>query len=124
MEEKVRVEYADTNGILYVEVGTRPAVIAEELGNDTLLFFDLDMVQPASVEVLSLREPIDDQMRYDTGADTFVITIAEGKPVERREVAPNLVINFDQNSDPLTVEILNASRVLELEGSLKLKVSL
>ena len=52
------------------------------------------------------------QIQYDPDVDVLVIQLREGKPDESDEVAPGMIVDFDEEGRPLAIEILNAERLL------------
>jgi uncharacterized protein YuzE len=64
------------------------------------------------------------KIQYDSSVDVLTIRLKDGKYAESDEVAPNVIIDFDDNRSPLAIEILNARRVLEVETTLKLELPL
>ncbi len=62
------------------------------------------------------------KIEYDASVDALVIQLRAGKYAGSDEVAPNVIMDFDEQGEPLAIEILNARRVLNLEGTLTLEV--
>ncbi|NJL07776.1 MAG: DUF2283 domain-containing protein [Methylacidiphilales bacterium] len=49
---------------------------------------------------------------YDKDADALYVRFAEAKVVESEEVAPGVVLDFDENGRIVALEVLSASRHL------------
>ena len=62
------------------------------------------------------------KIEYDASVDALVIQLREGKYAGSDEVAPNVIMDFDEDGAPLAIEILNARQVLRLEDTLKLEL--
>jgi uncharacterized protein YuzE len=60
------------------------------------------------------------QIRYDPEVDVLVIHLREGRPEESDEVAPGMIVDFDEQGKPLAIEILNAQRLLSPSTRLEL----
>jgi uncharacterized protein YuzE len=62
------------------------------------------------------------KIEYDTEADVLVIVLREGEYAESDEVAPNVIMDFDTQGEPLRIEILNARQVLGLQDRITLEI--
>ncbi|MBZ0289602.1 MAG: DUF2283 domain-containing protein [Anaerolineae bacterium] len=60
------------------------------------------------------------QIQYDPSVDVLVIRLRDGKVSESDEVAPGMIVDFDESGIPLAIEILNAERVLSPDHKLEL----
>ena len=60
------------------------------------------------------------QIQYDPSVDVLVIRLRDGKVSESDEVAPGMIVDFDEDGSPLAIEILNAERVLSPDHKLEL----
>lgn len=61
------------------------------------------------------------KIRYDAEVDVLVIRLRSGSYAESDEVAPNIIVDFDQEGNPLAIEILNAKQTLQLEETLQVE---
>lgn len=52
------------------------------------------------------------KIKYDAEVDILVIRLREGKYYETNEVSPDVLMDFDEEGNPLSIEILNARKVL------------
>ena len=54
------------------------------------------------------------KIKYDPTGDILLITLRErkGHYAESDEVAPGVIVDFDEEGTPLAIEILNARRVM------------
>lgn len=55
------------------------------------------------------------QINYDPEVDVLTIHLREGEQFGTDEVAPGMIVDFDDQGLPLAIEILNATRVLNRE---------
>ncbi len=60
------------------------------------------------------------QIQYDPGVDVLMIRLRDGKVEESDEVAPGMIVDFDADGRPLSIEILNAQRLLSPDAKLEL----
>ncbi|MEO8611797.1 MAG: DUF2283 domain-containing protein [Chloroflexota bacterium] len=60
------------------------------------------------------------QIQYDPSVDVLIIRLRDGKVSESDEVAPGMIVDFDDEGRPLAIEILNAERVLSPDHKLEL----
>ena len=63
------------------------------------------------------------RIKYDPSVDILMIYLREGKYAISDEVAPGMIVDFDEDGLPLRIEILNAQHLLNLEDSVKFEVS-
>ncbi len=52
------------------------------------------------------------KIKYDAEVDILVIRLREGEYYETNEVTPDVLVDFDEEGNPLAIEILNARQVL------------
>jgi uncharacterized protein YuzE len=64
------------------------------------------------------------QIQYDPAVDVLVIQLRAGKPDESDEVAPGMIVDFDEEGRPLAIEILNARRLFNSDQKLELPFQL
>ncbi len=62
------------------------------------------------------------RIKYDAEVDVLMIYLREGEYYESDEVAPNIIMDFDEQGAALAIEILNARQVLGVEDTLNLEV--
>lgn len=62
------------------------------------------------------------KIEYDVEADVLMVYLREGEYADSDQVAPNIVVDFDANRNPLTIEILNARSVLQMGDTFKLEL--
>ena len=60
------------------------------------------------------------QIQYDPQVDVLTIRLRNGKPEESDEVSPGMIVDYDLEGLPLSIEILNAQRVLSPDRKLEL----
>jgi uncharacterized protein YuzE len=60
------------------------------------------------------------QIQYDPNVDVLVIRLREGRVSESDEVVPGMILDFDAGGRPLSIEILNAERLLSPDHKLEL----
>ncbi len=60
------------------------------------------------------------KIKYDAEVDVLMIYLREGEYVDREEIG-NMSVDFDKEGNPLTIEILNASQVLDIKGTFSVK---
>ncbi|MBN1284122.1 MAG: DUF2283 domain-containing protein [Anaerolineae bacterium] len=61
------------------------------------------------------------RIKYDPSVDILMIYLREGSYAISEEVAPDMIVDLDENGAPLRIEILNARDLFE-EGVVKLEV--
>jgi len=54
------------------------------------------------------------KIKYSPDADVLLIELREGMPVDSRDVAEGIIIHYDEAGEPLEIEILDASKVVQL----------
>lgn len=59
------------------------------------------------------------RLNYGPEADVLLIELREGVYANSEEVAPGMIVDFDEQGQPLRIEILNARDMLDLEGGFK-----
>jgi len=64
------------------------------------------------------------QIQYDPSVDVLVIRLRDGKVAESDEVAPGMILDLDAEGRPLSIEILNAERLLSPDHKLELPFQL
>ncbi len=64
------------------------------------------------------------KINYDADVDVLMIRLRAGDYAESDEVAPNIIIDFDDQGLPLTIEILDARRLLGTANALTLELPL
>jgi uncharacterized protein YuzE len=62
------------------------------------------------------------KIEYDSRVDVLMIYLREGDYASSDEVAPNMIVDFDDAGAPMAIEILNARSLLNIEGSLMLEL--
>lgn len=62
------------------------------------------------------------RIKYDPEVDVLLIRLREGKYAESDEVAPNMIVDFEEDGQPIAIEILNAKQVLGGDETLNLEV--
>jgi uncharacterized protein YuzE len=55
------------------------------------------------------------QINYDPEVDVLTVRLREREQFGTDEVAPGMIVDFDDQGLPLVIEILNATRVLNRE---------
>lgn len=60
------------------------------------------------------------QIEYDPEVDVVIIRLREGRIEESDQVAPGVILDMDDNGQPLAIEILNAGRLLNANRKLEL----
>jgi len=50
---------------------------------------------------------------YSPDADVLIIQLREGKPVDSRDIAEGIIIHLSAKGQPLEIEILDASKVVQ-----------
>ena len=61
-------------------------------------------------------------VRYDRSADVLTIRLREGTVAESDEERPGVILDFDAEGRVLAIEILDASRQVELPSSVTFEV--
>jgi uncharacterized protein YuzE len=65
------------------------------------------------------------KIKYDKEADVLTIIVKEKGKLSHAEEAGDIIVHFDQNDEPLFLEILKASKIVPLmvEGMAKKEVT-
>jgi uncharacterized protein YuzE len=50
---------------------------------------------------------------YSPDADVLTIQLREGKPVDSRDIAEGIIIHLSARGQPLEIEVLDASKVIQ-----------
>lgn len=53
------------------------------------------------------------KIRYSRDADVLVIQLREGKPADSRDIAEGIIVHLTAKGQPLEIEILDASKVVQ-----------
>lgn len=53
------------------------------------------------------------RITYSPDADVLIIQLREGKPVDSRDIAEGIIIHLSAKGQPLEIEILDASKVVQ-----------
>ena len=61
-------------------------------------------------------------VRYDRSADVLTLRLREGTVAESDEERPGVILDFDAEGRVLAIEILDASRQVELPSSVTFEV--
>ena len=56
------------------------------------------------------------QIRYSPDADVLVIRLRIGKPHDSSDLCEGVIVHYDETQDPLEIEILDASRVIDMDA--------
>jgi len=54
------------------------------------------------------------KIKYSPDADVLLIELREGKPVDSRDAAEGIIVHYDEAGEPLEIEILDASKLVQL----------
>ena len=54
------------------------------------------------------------KIKYSPDADVLLIELREGTPVDSQDAAEGIIIHYDEAGEPLEIEILDASKVVQL----------
>lgn len=52
------------------------------------------------------------KIKYDEEADVIYLRFGEGKIIESDEIKDGIIIDYDENDNPVAIEILNAKDIL------------
>ena len=55
------------------------------------------------------------QIQYDPEVDVLTIRLRDGEQFETDEVSPGMIVDFDDQGLPLSIEIMNATYLLNRE---------
>ncbi len=64
------------------------------------------------------------KINYDADVDVLTLRLRAGDYAESDEVAPNIIIDFDDKGLPLAIEILDVRRLLGTDNALTLELPL
>ena len=53
------------------------------------------------------------KIKYSRDADVLLIQLREGKPADSRDIAEGIIVHLTAKGQPLEIEILDASKVLQ-----------
>ena len=53
------------------------------------------------------------KIKYSPDADVLIIQLREGMPVDSRDIAEGIIVHLSQEGNPLEIEILDASKVVQ-----------
>jgi uncharacterized protein YuzE len=53
------------------------------------------------------------EIAYSPDADVLTIQLREGKPVDSRDIAEGIIVHLSAKGQPLEIEILDASKVIQ-----------
>jgi uncharacterized protein YuzE len=53
------------------------------------------------------------KIKYSRDADVLIIKLREGKPVDSRDIAEGIIVHLTAKGEPLEIEILDASKVVQ-----------
>ncbi len=54
------------------------------------------------------------KIKYSSDADILLIELREGMPIDSQDVAEGIIVHYDDAGQPLEIELLDASRVVQL----------
>lgn len=55
------------------------------------------------------------RIRYSDDVDIVTLELREGRPVDSIDLAEGVILHLDEKGAPLEIEILDASKVVDLE---------
>lgn len=55
------------------------------------------------------------RIKYSPDVDALIITFREGKPVDSRDIEEGIIAHYSEDKEVLEIEILDASKVIQLE---------
>lgn len=53
------------------------------------------------------------KIKYSPDADVLIIQLRGGKPADSRDIAEGIIVHLSARGQPLEIEILDASKVLQ-----------
>lgn len=53
------------------------------------------------------------KIKYSPDADVLVIQLGEGEPFDSRDIAEGIIVHPSREGNPLEIEILDASKVIQ-----------
>ena len=56
------------------------------------------------------------KITYSPDADVMVIQLRAGKPCDSRDIAEGIIVHLSASGQPLEIEILDASKVVQKKG--------
>ena len=62
-------------------------------------------------DILKAEAPM--KIKYSLDADILVIQLREGKPADSRDIAEGIIVHLTAKGQPLEIEILDASKVVQ-----------
>jgi uncharacterized protein YuzE len=54
------------------------------------------------------------RVKYSPEADVLLIELKEGKLADSQDIAEGIIVHYTEDKQPLEIEILDASKVVEL----------
>jgi uncharacterized protein YuzE len=54
------------------------------------------------------------KIKYSSDADILLIELREGMPIDSEDVAEGIILHYDDTGEPLEIELLDASKVVQL----------
>jgi uncharacterized protein YuzE len=54
------------------------------------------------------------RVKYSPEADVLLIELREGKLADSQDIAEGIIVHYTEDKQPLEIEILDASKVVEL----------
>jgi uncharacterized protein YuzE len=60
-----------------------------------------------------LKVEVSMKIKYTRDADVLVIQLREGKPADSRDIAEGIIVHLTAKGQPLEIEILDASKVVQ-----------
>jgi uncharacterized protein YuzE len=69
---------------------------------------------PSLTEGLNLRREVFMKIKYYGDTDSLYIDLSEKTSAESLEVAPGIVVDFDENNNIVGIDIDHASKILNL----------
>lgn len=61
-----------------------------------------------------LREVGHMQIKYSPDVDVLLIKLKEGRPTDSEDISDCIIVHYSRNREPLEIEILDASRLVQL----------
>jgi uncharacterized protein YuzE len=83
--------------VIYEYDGKRPVVITA--------------YYPFAARYFKAEAPM--KIKYSRDADILVIQLREGKPADSRDIAEGIIVHLTAKGQPLEIEILDASKVVQ-----------
>lgn len=56
------------------------------------------------------------QIKYSPDADVLIIRLRAGKPHDANDLCEGIIIHYDETNAPLEIEILDASKVIDMDA--------